>query len=92
MVDDFLYICDGAYTKQELIKMEVNLLKVCKFDIGISISYRFLKRYARCAKVTMSVLTLARFILEFSLMEYDVVTLRDAKLACAALYLALRMK
>lgn len=46
-VDDFLYICDGAYSRRELIKMEMNLLKVCDFHLGIPISYRFLRRYAR---------------------------------------------
>lgn len=39
----------------------------------------------------MSILTLARFILEFSLMDYATVTLRDSQLASAALYIALRM-
>lgn len=39
----------------------------------------------------MTVLTLARFILEYSLMDYATVTVRDSKLAAAALYLALRM-
>lgn len=47
MVDDFLYICDGAYTRKELLRMEINLLKVCNFDLGIPLSYRFLRRYAR---------------------------------------------
>ncbi|KAG5891029.1 hypothetical protein JTB14_035221 [Gonioctena quinquepunctata] len=92
LIDDFLYICDGAYSRRELVRMEVNLLKVCGFDLSIPISYRFLRRYARCAKITMPVLTLARFILEFSLMNYSTITLRDSKLASAALYLALRMK
>lgn len=40
----------------------------------------------------MPTLTLARFILEFSLMDYDTITILDSKLAAAALYLALRMK
>lgn len=47
MVEDFLYICDGAYTQRELIKMEMNVLKVVNFDLGIPLSYRFLRRYAR---------------------------------------------
>jgi hypothetical protein len=46
-IDDFLYICDGAYTRRELIRMEINLLKVCDFNLGIPLSYRFLRRYAR---------------------------------------------
>lgn len=47
LVDDFLYICDGAYNRKEFLRMEINILKICKFDLGIPISYRFLRRYAR---------------------------------------------
>lgn len=47
MVEDFLYICDGAYTQKELIRMEANVLRVVNFDLGIPLSYRFLRRYAR---------------------------------------------
>lgn len=39
----------------------------------------------------MSILTLARYILEFSLMDYATITVRDSQLASAALYIALRM-
>lgn len=45
----------------------------------------------QCAKVTMPELTLARFILEFSLMSYDLITLSDSKIAAASLFMALRM-
>lgn len=47
--------------------------------------------YSQCAKVTMPELTLARFILEFSLMSYDMITVRDSKVGAAALFMALRM-
>ncbi|XP_011167664.1 G2/mitotic-specific cyclin-B3 [Solenopsis invicta] len=92
MVEDFLYICDGAYTQRELIKMEMNVLKVVNFDLGIPLSYRFLRRYARCAKVSMPTLTLARYILEHSLMDYSMIRFSDSKMAAAALLLALLMK
>lgn len=92
MVEDFLYICDGAYTQRDLIRMEMNVLKVVNFDLGIPLSYRFLRRYARCAKVSMPTLTLARYILEYSLMDYSMITFSDSKMAAAALLLALLMK
>lgn len=92
MVEDFLYICDGAYSHRELTKMEISVLKVMDFDLGIPISYRFLRRYARCAKVSMPTLTLARYILEFSLMDYSTIFYSDSKMASAALFLALQMK
>lgn len=39
----------------------------------------------------MVTLTLARYILEYSLMDYSTIQLSDAKMACAALFIALRM-
>ncbi|KPJ04754.1 PREDICTED: G2/mitotic-specific cyclin-B3 [Papilio xuthus] len=91
-VDDFLYICDGAYTLAQLLKMEINILRVVDFDLGIPLSYSFLRRYARCARVSMPTLTLARFVLEQCLLEYTLVAHSDSKMAAAALYIALRIK
>ncbi|XP_064076664.1 G2/mitotic-specific cyclin-B3 isoform X2 [Vanessa tameamea] len=92
LVDDFLYICDGAYTLSQLLKMEMTILRVVDFDLGIPLSYRFLRRYARCARVSMPTLTLARFVLEQCLLEYGLLNHSDSKMAAAALYIALRMK
>lgn len=39
----------------------------------------------------MVTLTLARYILESSLMDYTTIQLSDSKLACAALFISLRM-
>ncbi|XP_013785797.1 G2/mitotic-specific cyclin-B3-like [Limulus polyphemus] len=92
VVDEFLYICDDAYSRKELLQMEIRLLKNINFDLGIPLSYRFLRRYARCDKISMEVLTLARYILETALMDYDLVDVKDSLLAAAALFLALKMK
>ena len=46
-IDDFCYICDDAYPMSAVLKMEVTILKALKFDIGIPLSYRFLRRFAR---------------------------------------------
>lgn len=90
-VDDFHYICDGAYQRREMILMEMKVFETIGYDLGIPLSYRFLRRYARVNRIDMPVLTLARYILEFTLMDYAIVQLRDSKLACAALFIAMRM-
>lgn len=93
MVDDFLYVCDDAYTRDQLMKMERKMLSVVGFDLGYSLSYRFLRRYGRVCKVTMPVLTLARYILELSLMEYAVnVDVSESEVAAGCLVLAFKMK
>lgn len=47
MIDDFLFICDGAYAQAELISMELEVFKTIKFDLGFPLSYRFVRRYAK---------------------------------------------
>lgn len=91
-VRDFLYICDDAYSHVELIGMEVKLLKVLDYDLGMPLSYRFLRRYARCAQLPLEILTLARYVLESSLLDYSLVDQRESKVAAAALLQALLMK
>ncbi|XP_066496227.1 G2/mitotic-specific cyclin-B3 isoform X2 [Tiliqua scincoides] len=91
-VDDFLYICDDAYKREELLAMEIGILRTLQFDINIPIAYRFLRRFAKCAHATMETLTLARFICELTLQEYDFVQERASRLAASCLLLALKMK
>ncbi|KAF7237454.1 G2/mitotic-specific cyclin-B3 [Varanus komodoensis] len=91
-VDDFLYICDDAYKKEELLAMEVSILQTLRFDINIPIAYRFLRRFAKCACASMETLTLARFICELTLQEYAFVGESASRLAASCLLLALQMK
>ncbi|XP_071393493.1 G2/mitotic-specific cyclin-B3 [Centroberyx affinis] len=91
-VDDFLYICDDAYKREELISMEASILQTLGFDINIPIPYRFLRRYAKCVSAGMDTLTLARYVCEMSLQEMDLVPERGSLLASACLLIALVTK
>ncbi|XP_071509609.1 G2/mitotic-specific cyclin-B3-like [Diadema antillarum] len=91
-LDDFLYICDDAYSRDQFTSMERKILKKVNFNLGVPLSYRFLRRYAKCAHTTLETLTLARFILETSLMDSTFITVADSLLAASALRLAFRMK
>ncbi|XP_072361496.1 G2/mitotic-specific cyclin-B3 [Scyliorhinus torazame] len=91
-VDDFLYICDDAYQREELLSMEMNILRTLKFDINIPVAYRFLRRYAKCARANLETLTLARYICELTLQEYEFIWESASKLAASCLLLALKMK
>uniref|UniRef100_A0A3B4UNB0 G2/mitotic-specific cyclin-B2 n=1 Tax=Seriola dumerili TaxID=41447 RepID=A0A3B4UNB0_SERDU len=91
-VDDFLYICDDAYKREELISMEASILQTLSFDVNIPIPYRFLRRYAKCVNAGMDTLTLARYYCEMSLMEMDLVPERGSLLASACLLMALVTK
>jgi len=91
LIEDFTYICDNSFDRDEFIQMEMEILRKVDFDLGIPISYRFLRRYSKVAGCSIVTLTLARFILEMSLMEYGLVAHRDSLIAAAALYIAMAM-
>ena len=40
-------MCDDAYTRDDLLKMERDILKVLNYDVNMPIAYRFLRRLAR---------------------------------------------
>lgn len=46
-VDDFCYITDNTYTKEELVKMEGNVLQSLKFEMGNPTVKTFLRRITR---------------------------------------------
>ncbi|XP_062849400.1 G2/mitotic-specific cyclin-B3 [Trichomycterus rosablanca] len=91
-VDDFLYICDDAYKRSQLITMEENILQALNFEINIPVPYRFLRRYAKCVNAGMDTLTMARFVCELSLLEMQFVPVRASLLASACLLIALVTK
>ena len=92
-VEEFLYVCDDTYTREELLRMERKVLAVVGFDLGYPLSYRFLRRYGRGCLVTMPVLTFGRYILESSLLEYKFnVEMSESLLAAATMAVAFKVK
>jgi len=49
-VKDFVYITDNAYSKEEILTMEFDILQTLDFDIQQTSSYRFLERYTKVMK------------------------------------------
>ena len=92
VLDDFVYVCDDAYSKDSIRRMEIDMFETIGFDTGYPLTYRYLRRYGRVCQVTMPILTFARFILELSLMEYDLIDVSESLVAASALRLCLIIK
>lgn len=91
LIDDFLYVSEDKFTRQEFIHQEMQLLNTVGYDLGCSLSYVYLRRLARVTSSSMAVLTLSRYILEMAICHYEFVGVRESMLASGAFYLALRM-
>jgi cyclin B len=88
-IDELLYACDNSYTSSELVEMELEICRATEFNFNLPLSYSFLRRFAKCLKLPMDLLTLARYILEVSLMSVEFTTELESFLAAGALRLAL---
>ena len=49
-LNDFVFICDSAFTREEILDMERSILITLEFDLTFFSSYRFLQRFAKIAK------------------------------------------
>lgn len=91
IVKDFVYITDNAYTKEEILEMEKDMLQTLDFDIQITSSYRFLERYAKVQKVDQLIFNMSRYLLELALVNYKMIKFRSSNLAASSLYLSMKM-
>lgn len=81
----------GKYNRKQVINFEIDILSTLNFDIRFPLSYGFLRRFARCTNSNLQTLTLARYILESSLLEYEMIDRLESEIAAASLLLANRM-
>ena len=70
--------------------MEIEILKVLKFDLGRPLSLHFLRRYSKAGDVTADHHTFAKMAMEAAFVEYRVAHVLPSKMSAAALLLALR--
>jgi cyclin B len=68
-IKDFVYITDNAYTKEDILKMESQLLIILDFNIQQTSSFRFLERYAKVMHTDSVTFNLSHYLLELCLMD-----------------------
>lgn len=87
-VRDFVNITDRAYTRREIMDMEVTVLTVLKFRLTQPSPLVFLKRFGRLLGVDEQLENLAQYILELSLVDARMARYTPSHLASASLLLA----
>ncbi|NXN84695.1 CCNB2 protein, partial [Bombycilla garrulus] len=87
-VADFVYITDNAYTNSEIREMEITILKELNFDLGRPLPIHFLRRASKAGEADAKQHTLAKYLMELTLVDYDMVHHRPSEIAAAALCLS----
>ncbi|XP_058725135.1 putative cyclin-A3-1 [Vicia villosa] len=93
-VEDFCYITDNTYSKEEVLSMEAEILKSLKFELGGPTIKTFLRRFITKVGqegVDASELQfefLCSYLAELSLLDYNCVKFLPSMVAASVLFLA----
>lgn len=87
-VADIVSICDHAFTDREVLQMEVNILRALEYKITIPSAHCFLVRYLKAAHGNKRIVHLSSYILDNTLLNYELLEFKPSELASAAVMIA----
>ncbi|KAL8160734.1 hypothetical protein V2J09_002271 [Rumex salicifolius] len=88
IVEDMIFISDKAYTRKDLLDMEKLMCNKLQFNLSLPTPYVFLNRFLKAAESDKKLEFLSFFLIELSLVEYEMVKFQPSLLAAAAVYTA----
>ncbi|KAK4490128.1 hypothetical protein RD792_000793 [Penstemon davidsonii] len=92
-VEEFCYITDNTYFKDEVLAMEFTVLNYLKFEMTAPTTKCFLRRFVHVAQGVneaplLQFECLANYIAELSLLEYSMLCFAPSLIAASSIYLA----
>jgi hypothetical protein len=85
---DLVYITDRAYTKEEIVAMESDIVNTLQFQLTVPTVHTFLCRYLKAAHADRTMVQLACFLAERSLQEYSSLKFLPSVVAATAVLIA----
>lgn len=92
-VEEFCFITDNTYTKEEVLKMEREVLNLMHFQLSVPTIKTFLRRFIQAAQSSyktpcVELEFLANYLAELALVEYSFVQFLPSLIAASAVFLA----
>ncbi|KAL6850178.1 hypothetical protein ACP4OV_020805 [Aristida adscensionis] len=92
-VEEFCYITDNTYFRDEVLEMETSVLNYLKFEMTAPTAKCFLRRFVRAAQAScedpaLHLEFLANYISELSLLEYNLLSYPPSLIAASSIFLA----
>ncbi len=93
-VRDCVYITDHAYSREEVLEMEMKILVFFGYNVSCPTSYQFLIRFLRIGGYNLSSRAAhrANYFSERCLQEHEMLTYKPSLLAAAVVFLATMME
>ncbi|KAK4056435.1 B-type cyclin [Microbotryomycetes sp. JL221] len=91
-VDEFVYMTEGGYTRDEILKGERIILQSLEFNISPYCSpYSWVRRISKADDYDIQTRTLSKFLMEVSLLDHRFLRAKPSMIAAVGMYLARKM-
>jgi len=85
---DLVYITDRAYSKQEILEMENQIVTRLEYKLTVPTIHSFLCRFLKAAHADRTMVQLACYLAERTLQEYTMVKHLPSVIAASSVYIA----
>ena len=87
--NQLVYVTDKAYTKEEVLEQETEVLTLLDFDVTFPTVLRLLERYAHLAQIGLFEFCSSRYFAELTLIEVQFNKYDASLVACTCIYMAI---
>jgi hypothetical protein len=70
-MNDFVYVSDNAYSKEDMKEMERRMISTLSYDLGRPLPINYLRRYSKILQVTDIEHTLGKYLLDLTLTDHS---------------------
>lgn len=89
-VRDCVYLTDNAYTKEQILAMELHMLEVIDFQLQVPTTYHFLAKFLHRIKAVERLRLIVSYVAERNLYEADMLDYKPSIFAAASLLAGLQ--
>jgi len=87
-ISDFVYLCDNVFKVKDIKAMEIKILSTLSFNLGRPLPLHFLRRNSKVGSADSEQHTLAKYIMELTLPEYNFAHINPSVMAASSLCLS----
>lgn len=87
-VEEFVYITDNTYTREQVLSMEMLVMKVLKFSFTAASSYQFASIFSSWGNLNEVTKSISFFLCDLSLVNFSLIKYLPSDIATAAVCLA----
>ncbi|NXA10873.1 CCNB1 protein, partial [Sapayoa aenigma] len=91
LIEDLSFLSDHICSKVQIRQMELIILKALDFHLGFPLPPHFLRRASKIAQVDSKQYVLAEYLMELSILDYNMVHFPPSMIAAAAFCLSLKL-